>query len=751
MSTEPTLPQRGPERRQSQEKSLQRGQPPAQVPGYEPERFLGVGAYGEVWVAVEKNTGRRVAIKFYTHRGGLDWSLLSREVEKLAFLFADRYVVQLIGVGWDSDPPYYIMEYLDQGSLADRLRAGPLAVSEAVEVFRDVATGLVHAHGKGVLHCDLKPANILLDQDQKPRLADFGQSRLSHEQAPALGTLFYMAPEQADLEAVPDARWDVYALGALLYCMLTGQPPHRNREIVDQLEQVGGLQRRLKGYRRMIRSAPPPTAHRQVPGVDRALAEIVDRCLAVDPRKRYPNVQAVLAALDAREAHRARRPMLILGAVGPALLLGVVALFAWRGFAVLLGGAEDELTNRALESDYFAAQFVARAAGNELERRFKAVEDLASSPELQAVLAKTVRSPPMQDVLTRLARVEGAGQQDALAALRDEFLKHNEDRRKLQETFRGLIPPEMMPPDPTSQEPSVVASWFFCDKQGVSTVRVPQCDAEGKSTIGKNYAWRSYFHGGPRDLEDKSWRPQGEEEEEHLKQTQLSAVFQSQATGYWIVAVTTPVIAPSDGKFLGVIALTVEVGRFVELRGGTTQFAVLVDLRPGDHQGMILQHPLLDDMSDEERRSAGRFQEEKFRLTPDRLPETRDVMQDYRDPMGKDAAGQDYDKRWLARMEPITVGKENTGWVVIVQEAHDRTIASALGSLRAGLVRYGAAAGALVLVILIGLWALAIRLLKEAGPTRMPVNVVDVTERTTPSVASEAPTELDPGSLDRDS
>jgi serine/threonine protein kinase len=178
--------------------SLQRTKPPADVPGYETQRFLGSGAYGEVWVGVDQTTGRRVAIKFYTHGSQIDWSLLSREVEKLAVLSADRYVVQLLDVGWDATPPYYVMDYIENGSLEDALvERGHYPASEAVELFEEVANGLRHLHSKGVLHCDLKPANVLLDEDEKPRLADFGQSRLSHEQAPALGTLFYMAPDNS--------------------------------------------------------------------------------------------------------------------------------------------------------------------------------------------------------------------------------------------------------------------------------------------------------------------------------------------------------------------------------------------------------------------------------------------------------------------------------------------------------------------------------------------------------------------------
>ena len=293
--------------------SQQRGYPPCEVIGYEPRRFLGAGAFGEVWVAIDRTTGRQVAIKFYLHRGGLDWSLLSHEVEKLVFLSADRYVVQLLDVGWESEPPYYVMEYVEQGSLEQRLsQQGRLPAAEATALVREIAMGLTHAHAKGVLHCDLKPANILLDQDGKPRLADFGQSRLSSDQTPALGTLFYMAPEQADPGAVPDARWDVYALGAIFYTMLTGHPPHRHEKAVTEIESAPDLESRLARYRRLIEGAPAPSEQRRVRGVDKRLAAIIDRCLAADPRERFSTVQAVLDALDARDRYRSRRPLMVL-------------------------------------------------------------------------------------------------------------------------------------------------------------------------------------------------------------------------------------------------------------------------------------------------------------------------------------------------------------------------------------------------------------------------------------------------------
>ena len=112
------------------------------------------------------------------------------------------------------------------GSLAARLKAGPLPLREALSFFRQIAEALAFVHAKGIRHCDLKPGNVLLNQHGQPLIADFGQAHLSDDAAPALGTFFYMAPEQAEAAPqIPDTRWDVYGLGALFFAMLTGGPP----------------------------------------------------------------------------------------------------------------------------------------------------------------------------------------------------------------------------------------------------------------------------------------------------------------------------------------------------------------------------------------------------------------------------------------------------------------------------------------------------------------------------------------------
>jgi serine/threonine protein kinase len=112
-------------------RSLQQRRAPGQAPPYDLVRCLGQGAYGEVWLATQQsNRDRRVAVKFYM-RGG-DWSSLAREVQKLNILTTDRYIIQILDVGWAADAPYYVMEHLEDGPLAQRLESGPWAVAEAV-------------------------------------------------------------------------------------------------------------------------------------------------------------------------------------------------------------------------------------------------------------------------------------------------------------------------------------------------------------------------------------------------------------------------------------------------------------------------------------------------------------------------------------------------------------------------------------------------------------------------------------------
>jgi hypothetical protein len=734
MSSDPTLPQGAPERRQSREKSLQGSQPPTQVPGYEPERILGAGAFGEVWVAKEGNTGRRVAIKFYAHRGGLDWSLLAREVEKLAFLFADRHVVQLLGVGWDADPPYYVMEYLEEGSLADRLQAGPLTVAQAVELFRDVAIGLVHAHGKGVLHCDLKPGNILLDQDHKPRLADFGQSRLSHEQVPALGTLFYMAPEQADMTAVPDARWDVYALGALLYCMLTGGAPHRGEEDVSRLERATDLKERLALYRKMIRRGPPPSGHRQIPGVDRALAEIVDRCLEANPRNRYANVQAVLDALDARATRRARRPTVLLGTFGPTLVLLVVSLFAWQGFSRAVHDSDQALIEQALKANQFAARHVTLTVKGEVERRVSVVEQTIGLAQLEDQLRETVEDDEIKALLGELVNFDRP--QEEMDVLRDTFRNHP-TRRRLQQAFESLIPPEWYPGRPETG--NKVNSWYLNHSNGIQLVRVPEKpDGETIShTIGENYAWRTYFHGRPKDVEDETWRPPPGE---HIDRTGPSAAYQSRATGLWNVAVSTPILAgPQGEEFLGVGGLTVGVGRLVDFPGSDERAAVLVERPHVDIPGHVLDHPLFAEMQGSNGRLPDAFKD--VLVTVDDLPDTSWRKSHYRDPVS--AVGRAYDKRWLAEMAPVAVNGDDTDWTVIVQESYESAIGSTLGKLKSGLIAYGLVALVMVALVVLGLWGIALRLLDRDMPTRRPIPGMPGGETPSSGTTPNGPQETD--------
>lgn len=270
------------------------------IAGYVLVSLLGRGSFGEVWRAWQTRTRRWVALKVFLDKRGLNWVLLQREVERLAQLDKHPHVVSLLDADMAADPAYCALELEDGGSLEDRTKPERLAdVDTIADWLEKVAEGLVYVHARGIIHCDLKPANILLDEEGRPRLADFGQARTARVDPGSLGTLFFMAPEQAASRSAPDVRWDVYALGATAFALLTGRLPHEEtmkRELAATAD--GDLDTRLVAYRDAVVSDGVPPIDRA--GLDRDLAAIVSKCLQPDPKLRYGGMGAVLYDLRAR-------------------------------------------------------------------------------------------------------------------------------------------------------------------------------------------------------------------------------------------------------------------------------------------------------------------------------------------------------------------------------------------------------------------------------------------------------------------
>jgi serine/threonine protein kinase/formylglycine-generating enzyme required for sulfatase activity len=303
----------------SAELSTQRGVADPHAPkvaGFTLTRLLGEGAYGQVWHAWQNRAGKEVAIKLFTRRSGLDWILLQREVERLAQLDRHPHIVSLLDVNLEHDPPYYVMDLLGHGSLHQFVSPEKVASPErAVQWMGEICDALSYVHAKGLIHCDLKPANILLDGRDHVRVLDFGQSRVFTESAASLGTLFYMAPEQAMLAepgkpAQPDVRWDVYALGGTLYAILSGRTPNSDASIEKALSAAPSLTERLRIYREHVNSKQVKWPEGDAKAaVDEELKAVVLKCMAPNTADRYRTVDAVAEDLRAMREKRPVTPL----------------------------------------------------------------------------------------------------------------------------------------------------------------------------------------------------------------------------------------------------------------------------------------------------------------------------------------------------------------------------------------------------------------------------------------------------------
>jgi serine/threonine-protein kinase len=252
------------------------------------EAVLGRGGMGVVYKARHPRLNRTVALKMllagpYAGPGELERFL--REAETVAGL-RHANIVQVHEAGDVDGRPYFTMEFVEGGSLAQKLGGTPQPARQAAALVVSVAAAVHAAHQRGIVHRDLKPGNILLTDDGTPKLTDFGLARrlegaasLTQNGAP-LGTPSYMAPEQAEgrsREVGPAA--DTYALGAILYELLTGRPPFRAETAAETLRQV------------VSRDPVPPS--RLNAAVPRDVETICLKCLEKSPERRYASAVAL--------------------------------------------------------------------------------------------------------------------------------------------------------------------------------------------------------------------------------------------------------------------------------------------------------------------------------------------------------------------------------------------------------------------------------------------------------------------------
>ena len=218
-----------------------------QIPGYEILGELGRGGMGVVYKAKHLKLNRVVALKMILSGGHASSDDLARflsEAEAVA-AFQHPHIVQVFDTGQHNNLPYMALEFVDGGSLAGKLKQGPLHANEAAHLVEQIARGMNAAHQGGIVHRDLKPDNVLLTQEGIPKVTDFGLAKKVEggsgltQTGAIMGTPSYMAPEQASGEGkrVGPAA-DVYALGAILYACLTGRPPFQASTPLDTILQV---------------------------------------------------------------------------------------------------------------------------------------------------------------------------------------------------------------------------------------------------------------------------------------------------------------------------------------------------------------------------------------------------------------------------------------------------------------------------------------------------------------------------------
>jgi WD40 repeat protein len=383
------------------------------LPGHLVEGELGRGGMGVVYRARQAGTNRTVAVKMLlvgSLAGAAEAARFRVEIEAAGRLLHPN-IVQVFEVGEEAGRPYFTMEFVEAGTLAARLNGTPWPSDRAAELTETLAHAVHHAHSRGIVHRDLKPANVLLNVEGIAKIADFGLAKIlvgdsagQTQTGTILGTPSYMAPEQAAGRAVGQAA-DVYALGAILYELLTGRPPFRAETPQETIQQV-------------LHEDPVPPRRLQ-PKVPRDLETVCLKCLEKEPARRYPSAQALADDMHRFRSHQAirarhvthverlgrwcRRNPLAASLVGlAAALLVVIAIGASAGVVLLerqLRRAEDaELERTEQLARAYLEQARARRMSQQPGQRFDSLRALQAAAQIVRTLPRAEeRLAPLRD------------------------------------------------------------------------------------------------------------------------------------------------------------------------------------------------------------------------------------------------------------------------------------------------------------------------------------------------------------------
>jgi serine/threonine-protein kinase len=355
---------------------------------YELLEEIGRGGQGVVFRARQKSLNRTVALKVISLGQWASKTHLKRfrlEAEAAARL-EHPGIVPIHEIGERDGSCYFSMKFIEGGQLDEVVRRTPMSIRQAAELIAKVARTVHYAHEHGILHRDIKPGNILLDQKGEPHLTDFGLARLVQTESTmtrtmeVLGTPSYMAPEQAvGNNAAVSGVTDVYGLGAVFYQLLTGQPPFAGGTTYETIK--------------LLLDTEPRQPRQLNPKIDRDLSTICLKCLEKDPKRRYSAALALAEDLERwLEGYS-----IVARPVSPAVRLwrwsrrnpitaGMTALLLALGTAVGVMIWNSEMATPPIRSGIAVLQF----------------ENLSRDPD-NAYLADGIR----EEILTRLAGIAG--------------------------------------------------------------------------------------------------------------------------------------------------------------------------------------------------------------------------------------------------------------------------------------------------------------------------------------------------------